>query len=141
MTPPTVLRPVGFVTDMDLGQTWAKTSLALARATSTLSPLELEQLVAYLGAGHPFLDAMIMLEDPLDPGGPSLGPGSIKCDGVWAWPAVLEIILTRHRPSLPDEFVEHVRSRRFQVADVGTTQFTLAGLIDEDGLPGGFSCG
>lgn len=142
MTPPTVLRPVGFFTDMDLGQTWATTSLARSKGQSTLSPAELERVVAYLRAGRPFLDAMIMLEDPLDPGGPFLGPGLIQCDGVWAWPAVAAILLPRHSPSLPEEFVEHARSRRFQVAEVGSATFTLPGLIDEDGLPAaGFSCG
>ncbi|GAB2649714.1 hypothetical protein GCM10027271_04250 [Saccharopolyspora gloriosae] len=57
-------------------------------------------------------------DDLLDPNAPASVPSTWHTDGVWVWPGAVPYYLVQYGVPPQPELVEHVRSRRFALAEV-----------------------
>lgn len=82
-------------------------------------------LVAYLDAGHTLIDIMEAGHDVLTGSAHrhSQGCSSLVSDGAWLWRQDFPHYLETHHVSLPDVFIEHVRSLNYQMPAITAAQF------------------
>ena len=82
-------------------------------------------LVAYLDAGHVLIDVMEAGVDVITGNAHrhSLGCSSLATDGSWLWRQDFPHYVETHHVSLPDAFIEHVRSLHYQMPTITVAQF------------------
>ncbi|MEV7119208.1 hypothetical protein [Kitasatospora griseola] len=82
-------------------------------------------LVAYLDAGHVLIDVMEAGHDVITGSTHRHSPGcsSLVTDGEWLWRQDFPHYVETHHVSLPDAFLEHVRSLNYQIPAVTVAQF------------------
>jgi hypothetical protein len=82
-------------------------------------------LVAYLEAGHVLLDVMESGRDVITGSDHRHAPGcsSLVTDGAWLWRKDFPYYLETHHVSLPETFLDHVRSLNYQMPTVAVAQF------------------
>ncbi|HEY1785123.1 MAG TPA: hypothetical protein VGG30_06210 [Pirellulales bacterium] len=73
-----------------------------------------EKIVAYLRAGLIYIASPGIVKDVVSNGVEPIGTHSIVTDGTWAWPSDLAYYVDKYHVSLPDDFVQHLRSRQFR---------------------------
>ncbi|GGY32717.1 hypothetical protein [Streptomyces tanashiensis] len=97
--------------------------------------------MAYLDAGHVMIDVMEAGHDVITGGAHRHSPGlsSLVTDGTWLWRQDFPHYLETHHVSLPERFLEHVRSRNYQVPTITVAQF--APHYDETMAPGRLGIG
>ncbi|WP_427921591.1 hypothetical protein [Streptomyces sp. cg40] len=82
-------------------------------------------LVAYLDAGHVLIDVMEGGHDVITGSVHRLSSGcsSLVTDGTWLWRQDFPHYLETHHVSLPQTFLEHVRSLNHQMPAIAVAQF------------------
>ncbi|MFG2757135.1 hypothetical protein [Streptomyces wuyuanensis] len=82
-------------------------------------------LVTYLDAGHVLMDVMEGGHDVITGSGHrhSSGCSSLLTDGSWLWRLDFPHYLETHHVSLPQTFLEHVRSLNYQMPAIAVAQF------------------
>lgn len=82
-------------------------------------------LVAYLDAGYVLIDVMEGGPDVItgSPHRHSPGCSSLLTDGAWLWRQDFPHYVETHHVSLPDAFLEHVRSLNYQIPTITVAQF------------------
>ncbi|MFJ9250907.1 hypothetical protein [Streptomyces sp. NPDC101776] len=82
-------------------------------------------LVAYLDAGHVLIDVMEAGHDVITGSIHRHSPGcsSLVTDGTWLWRLDFPHYLETHHVSLPETFLEHVRSLRYRMPAIAVAQF------------------
>ncbi|MBC2863664.1 hypothetical protein [Streptomyces mexicanus] len=81
-----------------------------------------DEIGAYLRGGHPVFCAMGAVEDVLGSGEFFLGGASLFTDGEWLWRGDLRHYVRSHGVTLPEEFLERVRTRGYEVPAVGRSR-------------------
>jgi hypothetical protein len=81
-----------------------------------------DEIIAYLRGDHPVFCAMGAGEDVLGCGEFLLGGASLFTDGEWLWRGDLWHYVRSHGVTLPEESLERVRSRGYQVPAVGRSR-------------------
>lgn len=104
--------PVGFFRDLPYGIPDQPT---LAEAEGGLDDQLLDRVARYLRSGgvrysSPSISHDARTHDPI-------GPLRILTDGVYDWPSDLAHYVTTSRTALPEEFLDHMRSRGWTVAN------------------------
>ncbi|MFJ1932745.1 hypothetical protein ACIOGZ_08735 [Kitasatospora sp. NPDC088160] len=82
-------------------------------------------LVAYLDAGHILIDVMEAGRDAITGSAHRHSPGcsSLTTDGTWLWRQDFPHYVETHHVSLPEAFVEHVRSLNYRMPTITVAQF------------------
>ncbi len=82
-------------------------------------------LVAYLDAGHVLLAVMESGHDVITGSAHRHSPGcsSLVTDGTWLWRLDFPHYLETHHVSLPETFLDHVRSLNYQMPTITVAQF------------------
>ncbi|WP_063057418.1 hypothetical protein [Nocardia sienata] len=82
-------------------------------------------LVAYLEAGHVLIDVMESGRDVITGSSHPHAPGcsSLVTDGTWLWRHDFPYYLETHHVSLPETFLDHVRSLNYQMPTIAVAQF------------------
>ncbi|MFI7357299.1 hypothetical protein ACIBTP_25600 [Streptomyces avidinii] len=75
-------------------------------------------LLEYLDGGYEILSFMGSVNDALGSDERILGGDNILTDGKWVWRGDLWFYVTTYHISLPDEFLQQVRSRRYVMPEV-----------------------
>lgn len=120
------LRPLGFFPEREV-ETAAQTSL---RELVRERPGQDEAaIVNYLRRGTIFIYSPGVVFDVLDGSGP-IGSGSIRTDGVWAWPDDLPHYVERYHVALPNEFVEHARALGWTPPELTDADLRLLTLME-----------
>ncbi|MFF8268945.1 hypothetical protein ACF059_16330 [Streptomyces sp. NPDC016562] len=70
-------------------------------------------LLEYLDEGHEILSIMGSVNDALGSDERILGGDNILTDGEWVWRGDLGFYVATYHVSLPDEFLQQVRARRY----------------------------
>src|SRR5947209_920866 len=92
--------------------------LHILRLLARSEPLEDEAAIAaYLDSGLLIAWCPGIESDPLLPDAPFAGPLHVLTDGEYAWPKTLSYWVRQHHLSLPEEFLDHVRSAAYRVPD------------------------
>ncbi|WP_239091427.1 hypothetical protein [Streptomyces sp. SID14478] len=83
------------------------------------------KLVAYLDAGHVLIDVMEAGHDVItgSPHRHSSGCSSLVTDGAWLWRQDFPHYLESHHVSLPQTFLDHVRSLSYQMPTIAVERF------------------
>lgn len=76
---------------------------------------DVDQVVAYLRAGHVLIDFMDVQDDVFDGSRQVLGGPTILTDGEWLWRDDLAYYASRHDVALPEEFLAHIRRHDYTV--------------------------
>jgi hypothetical protein len=79
---------------------------------------DIDEVVAYLRAGHVLIDFMDIQDDVFDNSRQVLGGPTILTDGEWLWREDLAYYAGRHNVALPEEFLAHIRRHAYVVPDV-----------------------
>jgi hypothetical protein len=74
------------------------------------------RVVGYLDKGIVIMYSTRMVRDPLDPGHPVIGTGSILTDETWDWPDYLPRLVEKYHVRLPIEFVDHMRKNGWAIS-------------------------
>jgi hypothetical protein len=117
------LRRVGFFRELRHGH---KEGPSLRDAVRAWAREDEGGIVAYLRGCPVLIASPGRAKDVLDPGGGRAGTGSVKTDGVWAWPDDLPHYVERYHVELPAEFLAHISARKYQVprgVDEGSIDF------------------
>ncbi|BBA95726.1 hypothetical protein RVR_705 [Actinacidiphila reveromycinica] len=82
-------------------------------------------LVVYLDTGHVLIDVMEGGQDVITGSAHRHSPGcsSLVTDGTWLWRLDFPHYLETHHVSLPETFLEHVRSLDYLMPSVSVAQF------------------
>ncbi|MFJ3933710.1 hypothetical protein [Streptomyces sp. NPDC090029] len=82
-------------------------------------------LVAYLDAGHVLINVMEAGHDVITGNTHRHSPGcsSLVTDGAWLWRQDFPHYLETHHVSLPQTFLEHVRSLNHRMPAIAVAQF------------------
>jgi hypothetical protein len=117
------VRRVGFFRELRHGH---KEGPSLRDAVRAWAREDEGGIVAYLRGCPVLIASPGRAKDVLDPGGGRAGTGSVKTDGVWAWPDDLPHYVERYHVELPAEFLAHISARKYQVprgVDEGSIDF------------------
>ncbi|MFF3890331.1 hypothetical protein [Streptomyces sp. NPDC001914] len=101
-------------------------------------------LVAYLDAGHVLIDVMEAGHDVITGSTHrhSLGCSSLVTDGTWLWRQDFPHYLETHHVSLPQTFLEHVRSLNYRMPpDAHHHRRAVRSALRRDHAPGRLGLG
>lgn len=105
-----MIRPVGFFTELSPGWGLPEDGSIKDAIRPTGEPDE-QRILNYLRCGTEVWSEMSAGPDVLDPEGPNMtGIGSLITDGTWLWREDLLHYVAKYHVSLPEAFLEHVRS-------------------------------
>jgi hypothetical protein len=79
---------------------------------------DVENVVAYLNAGHVLVDVMDIENDVLDPTQQIMNGGSVLTDGDWLWRKDYAYYVRRHNILVPDGLLAAIRHRNYIVPSV-----------------------
>ncbi|MCI2419386.1 TNT domain-containing protein [Saccharopolyspora sp. K220] len=98
-----------------------------------ISTEEIGPLRQYLENAPIVLAAREDEEDQLDPERTASVPGTWHTDGDWLWPGAVAFYLAQYGVPPETEFVEHIRSRRFELVEVddATREAAVSELLDQ----------
>ncbi|MGW9022699.1 hypothetical protein ACWGQ5_00375 [Streptomyces sp. NPDC055722] len=77
-----------------------------------------DKIMSYLRAGHEIISTMGMAADALGSGEQFVGGDSLFTDGEWLWRGDLWHYVRLHHVTLPDEFLQRVRTHGYEVPEV-----------------------
>ncbi len=104
------LKGVGFFFELRHGD---KAGPSLRGAARGRGEKDERKLISYLKKGTIFIVCLGFARDVLDEAAGFTAPPHIFTDGVWAWPGDLRYYVKKYHVELPDEFLAHIRSRRY----------------------------
>jgi hypothetical protein len=79
---------------------------------------DVDQVLAYLKAGHGLIAMMDLQDDVVDGSRQVMNGSSVRTDGDWLWREDLAYYVERHNVAIPTEFLDLVRRRRYRVPDL-----------------------
>ncbi|MCO8275549.1 hypothetical protein M1L60_33690 [Actinoplanes sp. TRM 88003] len=85
----------------------------------TLAGAELEQVALYLESGSVLLATGTLDPDPFDEGLGPIVPVTVRTDGQWVWNDAVVYFLRTYAISPDAELLEHIRTRRYRIAEPG----------------------
>ncbi|MFF5159845.1 hypothetical protein ACFY3N_27095 [Streptomyces sp. NPDC000348] len=105
-----MIRPVGFFTELSPGWGLPENGSIKDAVRPSGHPDE-RRILDYLRSGTEIWSEMSAGPDVLDPEAPNMtGIGSLITDGTWLWREDLPYYIAKYHVSLPDDFLEHIRS-------------------------------
>ena len=121
-----MLKPVGFFRELRHGM---PTGPSLAASVRPAAGSDEDKIVRYLQLSPPFAASGPMVDDALDPSNKAVAPLETATDGQWMWPRDLAYYVEKYHVELPDDFVNHMRHRDWQIPELGKSD--LAELATE----------
>lgn len=103
------LKPIGFYSDTDIGETGQPT---LEDSRGKFSG-PVDKVVSYLRNAHPIMVSGSGVYDDLAPDKPLIGGLSIHTDGVWVWPSSYPYYVGTYRAEVPAQLLELASSREW----------------------------
>ena len=79
---------------------------------------DLDQVLAYLKAGHGLIAMMDLQDDVFDGSRQVMNGSSVRTDGEWLWREDLAYYVERHNVAIPGEFLDLIRRRGYLVPDL-----------------------
>ena len=79
---------------------------------------DLDEVLAYLSAGHVLIDMMDIENDPLNPAQQILNGSTMLTDGDWLWRQDFTYYVRYHDVTLPPEFLAAIRAQAYEVPAV-----------------------
>lgn len=108
-----MIRPVGFFTELSPGWGLPEDGSIKDAVRSSGEPDE-RRILGYLRSGTEIWSEMSAGPDVLAPEAPNMtGIGSLITDGTWLWRDDLPYYIARYHVSLPDRFLERIRSLNY----------------------------
>jgi hypothetical protein len=107
------MKIVGFFTELNPRGRYARGSIHDA-VSSTPQPFERE-IAEYLDAGHFIIDYMEDGYDVIEGKTLLIARAAIKSDNTWVWRNDLAFYVRKYHLRLPEEFVQHARSKDFSM--------------------------
>jgi len=104
------LRHVGFFKELQYGPHDGPNLLESIRRVAKADE---DKMVRYLNGGHIMIASPGVVEDVIEPGKMIATP-SVLTDGLWAWPEDLAYYVAMYHVELPEEFVSHMRQRKWE---------------------------
>ncbi|MFI1421014.1 hypothetical protein ACH4VX_24165 [Streptomyces sp. NPDC020731] len=105
-----MIRPVGFFTELSPGWGLPEDGSIKDAVRPSGEPDE-RRILDYLRNGTEIWSEMSAGPDVLDPEAPNMtGIGSLITDGIWLWREDLPYYIATYHVSLPDDFLERIRS-------------------------------
>ncbi|MGW0837268.1 hypothetical protein [Streptomyces prunicolor] len=114
---------LGFYDELDTRS--GRPSGSIRDAVRSVGEPDEANLVAYLDAGHVLIDVMEGGHDVITGSAHRHSPGcsSLVTDGAWLWRQDFPHYVETHHVSLPDAFLERVRSLNHQIPTVTVARF------------------
>lgn len=106
------LKKVGFFSELPHGD---ETGPTLRGAVRDWGEKDERKLIAYLKKGAVLFLCLGLARDVLDETAGFTHSPHILTDGVWAWPGDLRYYVKKYHVELPEEFLRHVRDRRYRL--------------------------
>ncbi|MEZ4399058.1 MAG: hypothetical protein R3B06_03520 [Kofleriaceae bacterium] len=115
------LKTAGFFRELIHGDEGGASLIDLRQAVALMGE---GRIVEYLRKGVPLIVSPGVVYDVLDGEGP-IGTGAILTDGEWAWPDDLAYYLEKYHVALPEDFVNWVVERGYEVENLSQEQLRL----------------
>ncbi|MFD9270054.1 hypothetical protein ACFWB1_21130 [Streptomyces goshikiensis] len=80
------------------------------------------EIIEYLDSGYEILSFMGSVKDVLGSGERILGGDNIFTDGEWVWRGDLSFYVMTYHLSIPIDFLEQIRERKYLMPDVSRDQ-------------------
>lgn len=118
-----VLGLLGFYDELD--DRSGQPSGSIRDAVRSVGEQDEADLVAYLDAGHVLINVMEAGRDVITGSTHRHSPGcsSLVTDGTWLWRQDFPHYLETHHVTLPETFLERVRSLNYQMPGIAVAQF------------------
>ncbi len=105
-----MLRKLGFFSELPHGDADGPSLVSSVRGKG--EPDE-SRIISYLDQGVLFIGCSGVTYDVLGDSSKIIGSPHILTDGVWAWPADVVYYLKKYHVVLSEDFVAHIRQRRY----------------------------
>jgi hypothetical protein len=109
-----MLKTVGFYKDLPHG---FKSHPELKSVISGMAHPHTDAILNYLRSGEVHTACPGLIEDVLSEERILIGSPHIMTDGVWAWPNDLAYYVEKYHVKLPEVFIDHMKSNKWQVPE------------------------
>jgi len=119
------LKKVGFFAELPHGD---ETGPSLPDSVRDQGEKDERKLIAFLEKGILFIGCAGIGRDVIDESAGLTEPPHVLTDGVWAWPGDLAYYLKKYHVELPEDFLSHIRNRRYSLPRRRKLDLTLIEL-------------